>query len=65
MTCYPSMMTELDRSYSNVPVVADGNLITGQGPGAATLFALVVLKTLLGETKAKKVASAMVSDVLD
>lgn len=65
MTCYPSMMTELDRSYSNVPVVADGNLITGQGPGAAMLFALVILKTLVGDVKARKVARGMVTDVLD
>lgn len=65
MTCYPSMMTELDRSYSNVPVVADGNLVTGQAPGSATLFALVVLSALVGEVKTHKVARAMVSDVLD
>jgi 4-methyl-5(b-hydroxyethyl)-thiazole monophosphate biosynthesis len=65
MTCYPSMMMELDRPYSNVPVVADGNLITGQAPGAATLFALVVLKTLIGEARTRKIARAMVTDVLD
>ena len=65
MTCYPSMMMELDRPYSNVPVVADGNLITGQGPGAATLFGLVILSALQGEAKARKIARAMVSDVLD
>jgi 4-methyl-5(b-hydroxyethyl)-thiazole monophosphate biosynthesis len=65
MTCYPTMMLDLDRPYSNVPVVVDGNLITGQGPGAATLFGLVILKTLLGEVKAGKIARAMVTDVLD
>ena len=65
MTCYPSMMLELDRSYVNVPVVADGNLITGQAPGSAMLFALVILKTLVGETKMRKVARGMVTDVLD
>ena len=64
MTCYPSMMMELDRPYSNVPVVADGNLITGQAPGAATLFALVVLQHLIGEVRTRKIARAMVTDVL-
>ena len=64
MTCYPSMMMELDRPYSDVPVVADGNLITGQGPGAAVLFGLVVLKTLEGESKARKIARSMITDVL-
>jgi putative intracellular protease/amidase len=59
------MMLELDRSYVNVPVVADGNLITGQAPGSAMLFALVILKTLVGETRMRKVARGMVTDVLD
>ncbi len=65
MTCYPSMMMELDRPYTNVPVVADGDLITGQAPGAAMLFGLVVLQTLVGDTIARKVARGMVTDVLD
>jgi 4-methyl-5(b-hydroxyethyl)-thiazole monophosphate biosynthesis len=64
MTCYPSMMMELDRPYTNVPVVEDGTLITGQAPGSAMLFALVVLKALRGEAVARKVARGMVSDVL-
>ena len=65
MTCYPSMMMDLDRPYTNVPVVADGDLITGQGPGSATLFALVVLKALVGGAVATKIARNMVTDVLD
>lgn len=64
MTCYPSMMMELDRPYTNVPVVAEGNLITGQAPGSAMLFALVILKTLVGEGVTRKVARSMVTDVL-
>lgn len=64
MTCYPSMMLELDRSYVNVPVVADGNLITGQAPGSAMLFALVILQTLVGEAKTRKISRGMVTDVL-
>ena len=64
MTCYPSMMMELDRPYSDVPVVADGDLVTGQAPGAAMLFALVVLQSLVGEPVARQVARGMVTDVL-
>ncbi len=64
VTCYPTCMMELDRPSANVPVVADGNVITGQAPGSALLFALVVLKTLAGEKVAAKVARTMVTDVL-
>ena len=64
MTCYPSVMMELDRPYFDAPVVADGNLITGQGPSAAILFGLVVLKTLEGENMARKIARGMITDVL-
>ena len=47
-----------------VSVVVDGNVITGQAPGAALLFALVVLKALMGEGAARKVARGLVTDVL-
>ena len=55
----------IDRPCAGVPVVADGNVITGQAPGASMLFALVVLKTLTDEKTAAKVARGMVTDVLD
>ena len=45
--------------------MADGNVITGQAPGASMLFAHVVLKTLTDEKTAAKVARGMVTDVLD
>ena len=64
ITCYPTCSVDLDRPCANVPVVADGNVITGQAPGAATLFALVVLQALSGEKVAQKVARGMVTDVL-
>ena len=64
VTCYPTCIPELDRASANVPVVADGNVVTGQAPGAALLFALVVLQTLAGERTAQKVARGMVTDVL-
>ena len=65
VTCYPTCRDGLDREWSPAPVVHDGMVITGQAPGTATLFALVVLKTLAGEQVARKVAQGMVTDVLD
>ncbi len=65
VTCYPTCMVELDRPSANVPVVRDGDVITGQAPGAAMLFALVVLQALTDEKTASKVARGLVTDVLD
>ena len=65
VTCYPTCQMELDRPWTPAPVVVDGNVITGQAPGTAMLFALVVLKTLAGEAAAKGVARRMVTDVLE
>lgn len=65
ITCYPTCIDDLDRPNANVPVVADGTVITGQAPGASLLFALVVLQHLAGEPVAHKVALGMVTDVLD
>ena len=65
VTCYPTCQMELDRAWSPVPVVADANVITGQAPGSALLFSLVVLQALMGEPIARKVARAMVTDVLN
>lgn len=65
VTCYPTCQMELDRPWSPAPVVVDGNVVTGQAPGSALLFALVVLQTLTDEATARKVARGMVTDVLD
>ena len=65
VTCYPTCQMELDRQWSPAPVVVDGNVITGQAPGSALLFSLIVLQTLAGEVVARKVARLMVTDVLD
>ena len=65
VTCYPSCRDDLNRPWVPAPVVHDGTIITGQAPGTATLFALVVLQTLAGEQVARKVAQGMVTDVLD
>ena len=65
VTCYPTCRDDLERPWSPAPVVVDGTVITGQAPGTAVLFALVILKTLAGERVARKVAQGMVTDVLD
>ena len=64
VTCYPSCAVELDRPCAGVPVVQDGNVITGQAPGSSMLFALVVLQALCGEAVARKIARGLVTDVL-
>jgi len=64
ITCYPTCQMELDRRWTPAPVVADGAVITGQAPGCALLFSLVVLQALSGESVARKVARGMVTDVL-
>ena len=65
MTCYPTCQLEYGREWAPAPVVADGTVITGQAPGSAVLFALVVLQHLVGVKTAAKVARGMVTDVLD
>ena len=64
VTCYPTCSVELDRPCSNVPVVADGNVITGQAPGSALLFALVVLDALMGASVRNRVARGLVTEVI-
>ena len=65
VTCYPTCKDGLNRPWIPASVVADGTVITGQAPGSALLFALVVLKTLAGGQVARDVAQGMVTDVLD
>ena len=62
VTCYPTCVMDLDRKSAGVPVVADGNVITGQAPGAAMLFGLVVLAHLEGERVAHGVANGLVTN---
>jgi len=65
VTCYPTCVMDLDRRCAGAPVVVDGRVITGQAPGAALLFALVVLQELCGPDVANRVARGMVTDVLE
>ena len=45
------------------PAVADGQIITGRGPGAAITFALAVLAHVVGEEAAHAVAAGMVTQL--
>ena len=63
VTCYPSCASSIGQNVQHVPVVADGLVITGQGPGAATLFALVVLAHLTDDRTAHGVANGMITEL--
>lgn len=62
VTCYPTCQMQVDCNWVNELVVEHDGIITGQAPGAAVMFALVVLKTLTDEVIAKRVARGMVFD---
>lgn len=62
VTCYPSCASEMSRPVQHVPVIADGQVITGQAPGAAVIFALVVLAHLEDHRRAQIVANGMVTE---
>jgi 4-methyl-5(b-hydroxyethyl)-thiazole monophosphate biosynthesis len=64
VTCYPACQLDLDRQWTAAPVVEESGVITGQAPGSAMLFALVILKALAGETVTDRVARGLVTDVL-
>lgn len=59
VTCYPSCAPKMGRRVQPARVVADELVITGQGPGSAALFALVVLSHLEGERTAHNIANGM------
>ena len=63
VTCYPSCSPRMGRRVADVPVIADGQVITGRGPGSATLFALAVLASLEGHKTAHRIANAMLTEL--
>ena len=65
--CYPGMEGELSAAGA-VPMmdrgtVADGNLITGRGPGSAFDFGLKLVEALAGADAARAVAAGLVYGV--
>lgn len=60
VTCHPSFKDRLkDRNHSNLPVVRDGNLITGRGAGTAVAFALSLVETLFDAQQKKFVETGL------
>lgn len=62
-TCYPTCAQALGRAYDNAPVIADGNVITSQGPGTAMLFALVLIRHFVGTEHAQSVARSLLTSL--
>ncbi len=62
-TCYPTCAPLLGTAYDEAPVIADGNIITSQGPGTAMLFALVLVQHLVGERIAHQVADGLLTSL--
>lgn len=60
VTCYPSCQMDIFCNWVDEPVVEHEGFITGQAPGSAMLFSIVVLSALVGESTAKKVSRGMV-----
>lgn len=61
VTCYPSMEKQISGAVlTGAPVMSDGNIITGQGVGAAIEFALNLIAVLMGDEKAQEIAEAIV-----
>ena len=64
VTCYPGVEAALpDSIHADAPVVEDGGVITGRGPGASFAFALALVQRLAGPEKAREVAEGLVLPV--
>jgi DJ-1 family protein len=57
-TCYPGVETA-GGEWLDEPVVADGKLVTSQGPGTAVAFALTLAERLQGLDAAQRTAEGM------
>lgn len=61
-TCYPTFKDDLIKAggkYVDNRVVISGNLITGNGPSSALVFAFAIVAQTLGDDVASSVASGM------
>jgi DJ-1 family protein len=61
MTCHPSVREQLEGHgvWKDSAVVRDRNLITSQGPGTSFLFALAIVRELLGAEKVQEISAPM------
>lgn len=58
--CYPGVENSMQNAKKGfMPVVADGNVITGNGPAAAVPFALSIVAKTKGEEASREVAEGM------
>lgn len=61
VTCYPDMEKKIQGAVlTGAPAIVDGNIVTGQGAGAAVDFALELIAVLDGAEKAAEIAEAIV-----
>lgn len=59
-TCYPGFESKMHGAApQDAPVVVDGNIVTGNGPSNALLWALNIVRETIGEQEAVKVANGM------
>ena len=60
-TCYPSFEEYLEGAilHTDQPVVVDGNVITGRGPGLTIDFALTLVEILRGKAKRDEIAGQL------
>jgi len=59
-TCYPGLETRVtDGKFSDERVVVDGNIITSRSAGTAGEFSIAIIKELLDEASAKKIADSV------
>lgn len=62
-TCYPGVLDRMKFplvGVKDLPVVVDGNVITGRGPGTAMDFALQLIESLVGSEKRDEVEEGLV-----
>ena len=59
--CYPSMLDQLTGASTDhgMPVVEDGDIITGEAAGSAFAFGLKLIEVLRGADKAKKIRESI------
>ena len=58
--CYPGMEQGIEGvRWAEGPVAVDGNVVTGNGPAAAALFALALVEQSVGREVAAQVAAGM------
>jgi 4-methyl-5(b-hydroxyethyl)-thiazole monophosphate biosynthesis len=64
VVCYPGFESYLEgANIKHVPVVKDGNIISGRGPGVALQFAFEIVRLLRDKETASKLEKSMVVEV--